>query len=197
MKIVRFIKNNKPRDYLRLIFRRYISVYNVYYINIKEDYTSISLEEINYSRIEDLKINSNEIDIDKINILKGRVEINEIKDFFLLINNDIIGHYGIALKNKPEFYFINNIIKLEDMEGYLFDDYTLKKYRNKGMHKKSVIGRLRYLKNNGFHKAKVIVLDYNIPSNKTYISLGFKKKEKIIEISILNKKYSYIIRSLK
>lgn len=140
--------------------------------------------------------NRNEIEIDKFNILINRIENNKFQKAFVIKNNEeqICGYFHMSYKDARDGC-INYNIKVNSDTVYLFDDYTFEKFRGKGVHKFSIIARLKIAKLQGYKKAIVNIISNNIHSEKSYINIGFKKNIKYIYYHILkfNKTFEKVI----
>ena len=198
--IKKFLNILKKEGLRGILNRIKTKVYQTYYL-YEIDLTSIELDnkiflvELNNNLLEKLKFESNgEISDEKISILKKKLNFTEIKDYIFLENELMVGHYGLAFENKKENPYINNNLKINWETSYLFDDYTLKRFRGKGYHKRSILDRLAISKEKECKKSTVLIYVDNIFSQKSYERIGFKRKRKLYEVKILKNKIIYGVK---
>lgn len=178
-----------------IISRFYIKKY-LYEIDLK-NFDENKLKKYNYffKEIDEeilLKLNQiEEIPKFKIEILRDRIKNYKETLNYVAINesNKIVGHFCLALKNIRRNPYINKYLKIAEDSTYCFDDYTIEKFRKKGVHLASLEKRLKESKKLGFKKSIVVIYCSNLPSQKTYEKMGFKKKMYLHEIKIFNNKF--------
>lgn len=196
-KILDILKKEGLGGVLNRIKTKLYQEYYLYEIDLKniEIDEKISLIELDNNLLEKLKLESNgEISNEKISILKTKINFIGVKDYVFLETELIAGHYGLAFENKKENPYINNSFKIDKETSYLFDDYTLKKFRGKGYHKRSILERLVISKEKGCKKSTVLIYTDNIFSQKSYERRGFKRKRKLYEIKIIKNKLIYGVK---
>ncbi|GLI56920.1 hypothetical protein PM10SUCC1_24340 [Propionigenium maris DSM 9537] len=192
---VKFIlKNEGVRGVISRLKAKVYQDYFLYEIDLK-NFSKIESFEIR--KIEDLHLKllisekNEEIRTEKINRLQQRQFNNETQDFVIIEAGAIAGHYGLAFKNLESDPDINNGLEFGNETTYLYDDYTFKKFRGRGYHKKSIVDRLMHSKQKGYKKSIVLIYCDNIISQKSYERLGFKKNRKLYEVKILKNKLIY------
>ncbi|MFA7450081.1 MAG: GNAT family N-acetyltransferase [Bacteroidales bacterium] len=127
------------------------------------------------------KTYSSEFSSDKFKIISKRLHQsdNEIP-YIVFYNNNIAGYYHIAYKDN--FDTTLKIPAINDKNNiHLFDDYTFKAFRGKGVHKFSICSRLKLGKSKGYKTASVHILKGNKFSEKAYVRLGFYK---VMEVTV-------------
>lgn len=180
-------------------------------------YIKMFLYEIDLNFFKEINLNNNNYQLLKIdeNILKKIKNIDEIsarksqilKDRvlnyketlnYVVINKqkEIMGYFCLALKNTKKNPYIHRQLEISENTSYLFDDYTFLNYRQKGVHYFSVKKRLEISSKKGYKKSRVMIYCSNIPSQKTYEKLGFKKIRYLYDIKFFGKKF-LVRRKLK
>lgn len=132
-----------------------------------------------------------ELTLYKKNVLFDRFKQSNIISFVVKEKDNICGYYHVDTK---EIYdsLINFRQKLPDKYAYLFDDYTFKKFRGKGVHAFSITERLKFCKSMGFEYAKTHIMEGNLFSEKAYSKHHFKRVAKIIWYNFIFKKFVLI-----
>ncbi|AGH82279.1 hypothetical protein PCNPT3_11715 [Psychromonas sp. CNPT3] len=185
-KIFLLLKEEGIRGLFKRVFNKTLQVYYLYEIKLtdemelehEKEFLSLSLEVL--TAVCDADIN--EITKEKLDILKKRLDLKGVQDYFFLESTFIAGHYGLAFENNQDNPYINKYLKIKKGESYLFDDYTLARYRGKGFHKKSILSRLEMSRKKGCDKSFVIIYSINQASQKSYEKLGFIYQRKLYEI---------------
>lgn len=91
--------------------------------------------------------------------------------------DNIVNYSWISFKNK-------GFVKLGDKEAYLFDSFTVARYRNMGIHTSATAERLRIIKSKGCRYAVILVSPRNKSALKVLDRLGFKKNGEAHSLSI-------------
>jgi len=150
--------------------------YNFYIINLAdlELLFSSHKEEVTKERYNDLK----KI-IESVNSV-----CYIIKDKF----KNICGYGCLAFGKEKHSKIFNNIESIKINEnGYLFRDYTFKKYRNSGVQTSLIKKRLELLNNKGYKTATVRIALGNVASEKAFCKFGFTKELLEIHFHFFNK----------
>ena len=120
-----------------------------------------------------------EMDIDKLKILKQRLE-NSIAwqgfGIFEQANEKLIYYCWL---NKQSNYYVKEFYKTLSFntDEILFeDDFTLPEYRGRGLHRYAMYQRLKYCSEQNIDTAYIIIECGNTPALKTIHDFGFKKK---------------------
>jgi len=123
----------------------------------------------------------------KLELFKERFEKGRIC-FIALDGERVISFAWISSGNEYE----SNCrveVKLNEGEGYLFDDYTLPEYRHNGLQTTLIAKRLAYLQDQGCRRALVFIWDENIQSRKAYSTVGFEGKRTVTLITLFGLKF--------
>lgn len=80
---------------------------------------------------------------------------------------------------------IQRLIRVRSDEVYLYDAYTLPKWRGYGLFSAVLAEILRNLKCHGYRRALIFALGDNIPSRKAISKAGFKQFSSIAYLRIL------------
>lgn len=192
--ILKKIKKYGLKRSLKIIVGHFYGIFYLYEIDLnnfdeealkKYDYF---LKEINEDILKKLSFEK-EIKDWKIKILKDRIKnYKETLNYVVLSNDDIVGHFCIAIKNTQKNPYIPKKLKVEEKTSYYFDDYTLEKFRKKGVQTYSLLKRCQISKRLGFKKAIILTYDFNKGAQKAIEKSGMKKVCKVYEIKILRKK---------
>lgn len=137
----------------------------------------------------------NEFNLYKKNVLLNRLKQINIISFVVKENDNICGYFHVDTKEIFDS-LINYRQKLPDKHAYLFDDYTFKKYRGKGIHAFSIAERLKFCKTMGFEFAKTHIMKGNVFSEKAYLKNNFFKTTKIVWYNLIFKKVHFV-RNIK
>ena len=123
----------------------------------------------------------------KLELFKERFEEGRIC-LIALDGERVISFAWISSENE---YEINCCIevKLNEEEGYLFDDYTVPEYRYKGLQTALITKRLASLKEQAYRKALVFLWDKATYSRKAYSRVGFKGKQVVTLIILFGLKF--------
>lgn len=128
-----------------------------------------------------------EINPYKYAIIYDRIVKNSSDKVYLVrYEGNIAGYFHIAFEDN---YDTCTNVYIENISDniHLFDDYTFKDYRGKGVHNFSIYSRLKLGLDKGFKTATVHILKDNIFSIKAYRKNGF----------IVVKKISVYLRTIK
>ena len=69
---------------------------------------------------------------------------------------------------------LEEIVKLKEKEAFSFNTYIEKSYRNKGLNKIMLHGKIRFLRNEKFKKEWGHIWSWNIPSLKSFTGMGWE-----------------------
>ena len=101
------------------------------------------------------------------------------------LNNKIIYHGWIEYETNP-------MVQLKPYEASLFDVYTVKKFRNRGIQTAMLIKRLEVMKSKGIKRVFCSIAFDNIPSQKVVADkLGFKSMGVVWRGKIIGKSFLY------
>jgi len=101
------------------------------------------------------------------------------------LNNKIIYHGWIEYETNP-------MVQLKPYEASLFDVYTVKEFRNRGIQTAMLIKRLEAMKSKGIRRAFCSIEIDNIPSQKVVADkLGFKSMGAVWRGKIIGKSFLY------
>lgn len=123
---------------------------------------SLNEQEISQKRYECLK-----------EIIKSRTS-----SCYILKNDDdnICGYCCLGFGEEGHAKIFGRIRGMDIRKnGYLFRDYTFKKYRRQGIQAFAIYSRLLILKNKGYKTATTRISKDNIVSEHSYEKLGFRK----------------------
>lgn len=134
-----------------------------------------------------------EIPDEKYRILKDRTAENSTDRCYAVLDDEcrIYGHYCLSLGDNHE-PLTDMIIPANEEELYLFDDYTFIKRRGKRAQHYSILKRQDIAREMGYKAVTAMILKGNTPSERAFISSGFKKIKKIDSFKVLNKKKKLI-----
>ncbi|MBC8487332.1 MAG: GNAT family N-acetyltransferase [Bacteroidetes bacterium] len=151
------------------------------------------MEQLNDSDLRLLySVSGNEINIDRYNYLRQLLTGSSSNCYIVKnINGDICGYcamwFGEGLYDQI-FGRIKNL-NIND-NGYLFRDYTFKKFRGKGVQKFMIYSRLEILRNNGYKTATTRIAIGNYISERVYKKFGFIGNLIEIRFPLLNAFYT-------
>lgn len=186
-KIITKIKND--------IFTEFY-LYKIELENINFKKNNFILKKISFTELELLN-KINEIDKKRIEILKDRsFNYEEMLNYVVVESDEILGYFSLLLKSNENNPYVSSKLRIPKESTYLFDDYTVKKHRKKGVHSFSVLSRLKISKDLNYKEARVLIDKRNYFSQKTYESLGFIKIYKIYRIRLKFIKDMYYYKEL-
>lgn len=178
--------------------RFYFKVY-IYRADILEEYThlshGLSFGTLNLEKLNEMMKNyADEIDENKYRILKDRLSNNNESVFIVYKDKEIMGYFSMAYGDVTESA-TNAVIRVPQDSIYLFDDYTFKKHRGKGVHQYSILRRLQTGNNMGRKYAYVGIYPHNIVSQKSYMKFSFKRVKiySCIQLGKIKKTYERVI----
>lgn len=138
---------------------------------------------VNKSLIDDLSKFASEVFVDYYNDLIGNAQANYMADLFLsneaiskLINDGAIFK---IIKENDKFIGFTEYIKDND-RVFLSKLYVHKNYRHQGYGKKTLEDCISYSVNNNANSIYLTVNKYNTPSYNTYLHLGFKVIDAVV-----------------
>lgn len=113
-----------------------------------------------------------EIDEQKYNILKDKISNKSCKTYIALSENDeICGFINLAYKD-VEDSCINTIVKVADDTVYLFDVYTFKKYRKKGVYWYLLNDLIKMIKDDGYKYVIGNIIEGTTASERIAYKIG-------------------------
>ena len=136
-----------------------------------------TIEEANLYDLDLMNsINEKEVSPDRYQYLRGILKSSS-SSCYLLKNSDgdMCGYCCLAFGKVSHAKIFSKIQDIDtDKNGYLFRDYTFKKFRNRGVHTFGIYSRLLILKNKGYKTATTRVARGNIAAEHAYKNLGFR-----------------------
>lgn len=117
---------------------------------------------------------SNEFCEYKYRTLKNRIQDKMKRVYVVKERNKIAGYFCVSYNETYESG-IKIFIPVDNASCYLFDDYVLKKYRGRGIHKFSVLARIKNCKKDEKVYAIVNIYRNNEKSRRNYQKLGFNR----------------------
>lgn len=202
--ICKGLKKYGIKESLRIFFNKIFGVFYIYEINLK-NFNEKELDKYSYTfKIIDENILNRiyieeKIPIYKIEILKDRIQnYKETLNYVVMDNNNnIMGHFCIALKNILANPYINNSLTIKKNTTYYFDDFTIEQYRKKGVQTYSLLKRMEISKKLGYEKSIILTYNFNINAQKAIEKSGMKRIQVIYEINLFKKKFLIYGRRLK
>jgi ribosomal protein S18 acetylase RimI-like enzyme len=104
----------------------------------------------------------------------ARHRLNNNCHFIIIEQNDeLIGWswHAVGSVYNPE---LEERIKLNDRDAFVFNTYIEKAYRNRGFHKIMLHEKIKSLREEGFKKEWGIVWEWNTPSLKSFTHMGWQ-----------------------
>lgn len=128
--------------------------------------------QIEQAHEDDLEKFINMVDEAKYKRFKERFMKGKIC-FMALDGKQAIAFSWISLDD--EYETVSRVkVRLNEKEAYLFDDYVLPEYRNKGLQSALIMARLKYVHNLAYRRALALVSKKNIYAFQACVSTGFK-----------------------
>lgn len=183
----RIINKNKEKGINGVIKSAFSRLYLVGYVykSSLENLPSINstvfeFRKMEFKDLEKIKIlYCNEFSSEKFDILRKRLISNDSETPYIVLYNKIIaGYFHIAYKSSYDTTLKIQVVYDKD-NIHLFDDYTFRIYRGKGVHKFSILSRTKLGKSKGYKTATVHIIKGNKYSENAYINSGFKRIKKI------------------
>jgi hypothetical protein len=184
-----FKKNNlkKYLDFInqKIIFYRKVAIvkYDISNYKIINDITLQNYQKFNVKRIITLnpkiekKLNAALLKVDfsplPFTINEAKKRLTNGYHLIIMENNDeIIGWTWDAVRSYyiPE---LNEKIDLKQNECFSYNTYIDKRFRNKGLNKIMLHGKIASLYNEGFEKEWGHIWAWNIPSLKSFTGMGW------------------------
>lgn len=193
--IYKKLKKYGIRNSLSIFFHKIFGVFYIYEINLK-NFNEKILNNYSYvfkmidKNILDRMYIEKKVPVYKIEILKDRIKnYKETLNYIVMdSNNNIMGHFCIALKNISVNPYINSSLIIEKGTTYYFDDFTIEEYRKKGVQTYSLLKRMEISKKLGYEKSIILTYNFNINAQKAIEKSGMKKIQVIYEINLFKKK---------
>lgn len=146
------------------------------------DFSVMSKEDINNLKY----VLGKEITDYKIDILRKRLDEDDVKVFSVKEDSGVIGYCCLSFKDYKE-NGINKIIHINEKQAYFFDDYICKRYRGMGLHYYTIIKRSEYAIDNGKEEGISLIYSWNKGSSVNFKKAEFVKVKKFIYIKIIKK----------
>lgn len=141
-----------------------------YHENNKFSLVKANIDSIN----EMIRNYPDEVDIDKYNILKERLDAPYEDTYIVCENKEICGYFSVTYKDIKESC-ANIIIKVPEDSAYLYDDYTFIKHRRKGVQNFAVLAGLSISKNAGKKYVYLAAYSSNIATARECEKFSFQK----------------------
>ncbi|MDP4176853.1 MAG: hypothetical protein Q8900_00750 [Bacillota bacterium] len=164
----------------KIICRFYIKMYiyktDLRFIN-KYSEKKLKLVSLNDEMLDIMyKKYHDELEYEKYELLKNRLNEESTDKTYVVLDseNEICGYFNIAFGEGFDRY-TNYVISNENLNVYLFDDYTFIKKRGMGIHKFSIYSRCELAEKLGYKTASVMIISGNKYSEHAYTKFCFKK----------------------
>lgn len=201
-KICKKIKKYGVKKSLEIFSRNFFGIFYLYEINLKyfnkkkSEGSSYKLKKIDNNIMNKIIMEKKFLPY-KIKAIEDRIKnYSEVLSYVAIDKeNNIMGHFFIALKNSYPYFHKNLII--EEGTTYYFDDFTLEEYRKKGVQLFSLLRRMEISKQLGYKKSTILVYNFNINAQKAIEKSGMKKVQKIYELKLFKKKFLIYGRKYK
>jgi hypothetical protein len=203
-KIIQYGWMNSLKRLFKNILRAIGIVYESYWFMLnKLDRDSIKLEMQKYDYsdvkrfdIDDFKnLTHNVIHKNKHEVIKRRLQDGNYICYGIMGKDKLIYSTWISTDKIVFSSPIYKTIPIESTQAILTDSYCHPDYRNKGLHSKMNLFRLKKIAEMGLTEAIVVVVVENTPAVKTQLKSGFHKEKKICLIKLFGKTY-YIEKEL-
>ena len=189
--IISYRKEGFRKCLAKMIYRtifRVVTIRIVYKLDLNQikfvpGNKGFTIEEMNLYDLDLMySIYGHEIPQRRYEYLKGIIKSYTSSCYMIKNNTGDIGGYCCLGFGKESHAKIFSKVKDMDIHknGYLFRDYTFKKFRGQGLHKFGIYSRLLILKNKGYKTATTRIAKGNITSEHSYGKFDFRKS--LIEI---------------
>jgi len=161
-------------------------------------YETLFVFEVQTSKVRVKKANGVEVrllqpnDLPKLNKLKGpeaekTEERLQARDLcFIGENGGHIVHYEWICLNEIFQNFFERKIRVSPNSAYVYNGYTVPKYRSRGISAAVLTNAANYLFQNGIEEMYVIIASDNYPSLRTWQKIGPRKLGEVTFIKLFN-----------
>jgi len=197
-KIIQYGWINSLKRLFKIILRRLGIVFESYWFmlnRIDQNAIELEMQKYDYSDVKKLDVNDFKIltqgasHKNKINTIEGRLQDGKHICYGIFEGGKLI--YSTWISTDKIIYKspIHKTFPIESTQAILEDSYCHPDYRNKGLHSKMNLFRLKKIADMGLTEAIVVVVVDNIPAVKTQLNCGFYKGKKIWILKIFDGTY--------